>query len=86
MGATKTTNGTEWNVYTVAKTMISNPKVKLVNSNGECRSDIIRVGEARKTSKGNSNTGMIGFAEYLAIKPAVNQCGTDTIKLQMKNN
>ena len=85
LGATKTTNSTEWDVYTASKTMVTFPKAKLVNSNGETRSDIVTTAAKGKYNSGDSNTGSVGYAEYLSVKPGVLQTGTETIKLQFRN-
>ncbi len=85
LGATKTTNDSSWTVYTVSKTMNTRPKAKLVNSAGETRSDIVTTAAAGKSVSGSANTGTIGYAEYLAVKPATAQVGVHTIKLQFKN-
>lgn len=85
LGATKTSNSASWAVYTVAKTMVTYPKAKLVNSSGETRSDVISTAEAGKSASGSSNTGTINYAQYLSVKPGSLQTGTHTIKLQFKN-
>ncbi len=84
LGSNKETDSKYWIVYTVSRTMISSPKLKLVNSNGEERSEVITAGKTGQYAKGDSNTGTIGYALYLSVKPGALQFGTDTIKLQMK--
>lgn len=84
LGATKTTDSEEWDVYTVSKTMATRPRAKLVNSSGSDRSEVIFTAAAGKYSTGESNTGVIGYAEYLSVKPNALQTGTETIKLQMR--
>ncbi len=85
LGATKTTESSSWEVYTVAKTMSTNPRAKLVNSSGETRSAVLITANTGHTAVGTNNTGSVGYAYYLAVKPAAAQTGTKTIKLQLKD-
>lgn len=85
LGANKTTDKSAWDVYTVAKTMVTTPTAKLVNSSGSTRSDVVNTASAGRYNSGSTNTGTIGYAEYLSVKPGALQTGTDTIKLQMRN-
>ena len=84
-GATKTTDQRTWDVYTVSKTMWTNPTARLVNSANQVRSDVVTTANVGRYVTGQQNTGTIGYAEYLSVKPAFNQVGYDTIKLQFRN-
>lgn len=84
MGNLKTTNSNKYDVYTVSKTMWSNPQFRLVNSNNVAvSSTVTTAGEGRYVT-GSGNTGTIGYAYYGSVKPAWNQVGNGRIKLQMK--
>ena len=83
--STKTTDEPNWRVYTVAKTMVTYPKAKLVNSVGEARSDILTTVGTGNYVSSTANTGVKGYYEYLSVKPSALQIGTDTIKLKFKN-
>ncbi len=82
LGASKTTTGADFNVYSSAKTMTSAPGVRLVNSNLEVRSDYVSVANINTTYIGTNNTGTSGYTYYAQVKPAWNQIGTDTITLK----
>ena len=84
LGQNKTTDSTKWTVYTASKTMYTYPKARLVNSSGNVRSDVITTASYGKSKTGSKNTGTIGYAMYLSVKPSSWQWGTDTIKLQFK--
>ncbi len=78
---TKTTSSTTFRVDTYTKTMWSYPEYRLVNSNYSPRSDWVAVPAVGGRSTGTGNSGVIGYYYYGQIKPAWNQLGTDTIRL-----
>lgn len=78
----KTTSSAYFDVYASAKTMTSAPSVRLVNSSGASRSSYVSVSNTGTTYTGSNNTGVAGYNYYASVKPAWNQVGTDTIKLQ----
>lgn len=84
MSSYKSTNSTSYEVHTMAKTMWSNPSARLVNSNNDVRSHTVTTPDAGRTVTGSGNTGTKGYYYYGSVKPAWNQSGTDTIKLQVK--
>ena len=83
--STKTTDEPDWRVYTVAKTMVTAPKARLVNSEGDVRSDTLTTASTGNSVSSTANTGVKGYYEYLSVKPSALQVGTDTIKLKFKN-
>lgn len=64
--------------------MWSRPEFKLVNSNGESRSDSVNTAKDGTYVQGNGNMGEIGKAYYGAVKPDWSQTSPGTIKLQHK--
>lgn len=85
LGQNKETDAAKWTVYTVSRTMYTYPTARLVNSSGSVRSDVVTTAVSGRTVTGSVNTGTIGYAEYLSVKPSTLQVGKDTIKLQFKN-
>lgn len=85
LGQNKETDASKWTLYTVSKTMYTSPSAKLVNSSGSTRSDVVSTSSSGRSVNGSINTGTIGYAEYLSVKPSGLQTGVDTIKLQFKN-
>lgn len=85
LGQDKETDDAKWSLYTVSKTMYTSPTARLVNSSGSVRSDVVTTAASGRSVNGSVNTGTIGYAEYLSVKPAAMQTGVDTIKLQFKN-
>lgn len=85
LGQNKETNAAKWTLYTVSKTMITYPVARLVNSSGDIRSDTVTTADPGRSVDGSTNTGTIGYSEYLSVKPSGLQAGVDTIKLQFKN-
>ena len=81
----KKTDAPKWKLYTVSKTMYTSPVARLVNSSGAVRSDVVTTASSGRSVNGSVNTGTIGYAEYLSVKPSSIQAGVDTIKLQFKN-
>ena len=84
MGQDKNSDANYFDVNTVSKTMSSKPSFRLVNSNNEVRSNSVTTANTGLYVRGSGNTGVIGYSYYGSIKPAWNQLGTDTIKLQMR--
>lgn len=80
---TKESDSEKWAVYSTAMTMYSNPQVKLINSNGEARSNAITVAHTYRQYTGDNNTGTNGYVYYTKTKGAWNQIGTDTMKYQI---
>jgi hypothetical protein len=85
LGQNKETDASKWTLYTVSKTMYTSPVARLVNSSGDIRTDVVTTASSGRSVNGSVNTGTIGYAEYLSVKPAGLQAGVDTIKLQFKN-
>ncbi len=81
----KTSNSMRWGTYTAALTSFNNPSVKLVNSNGSIRSEVMSVANTGREKYGSNNTGTSGYNYYLYVKPNALQIGTDSYKLQFKN-
>lgn len=82
LGAGKTSTSSSFSVYASAKTMTSTPSVRLVNSSGAVRSSYVGVPNISIPYTGSNNTGTVGYNYYAEVKPALNQIGTDTIKLK----
>ena len=73
-------------VYTLAKTMSSRPNFRIVNSNGEERSDSVKtpVPLEQKTYEGVS-TAEVGYGYYASLQPNWAQTGENkTIRIQFK--
>lgn len=86
LGNDKTTNAPDINVYTLAKTMSSRPNFRIVNSNGEERSDSVKtpVPLEQKTYEGVS-TAEVGYGYYASLQPNWAQTGENkTIRIQFK--
>ncbi|CAH0344392.1 hypothetical protein [Bacillus sp. CECT 9360] len=83
IGAKKESNDSEFSVYASAKTMYTDPDVRLVNSNIEARSSYVEVYDTDVTITGNNNVGDIGYTYYAQVKPDAAQAGTDTIRLKI---
>ncbi len=80
----KEKNGnSKYKVYAIAQTMVSNPSVRLINSNGAVRSDSLTIPHTDTIYTGKNNTGMVGYIYYTRTKPAWNQCGSDTMKYKI---
>lgn len=80
----KMTNSNKWDVYATAKTMVTWPSVRLVNSDGMIRSDSVQVKSKEKVYTGSDNTGTPGYIYWAQAKPAWNQLGTDSIRFQIR--
>ena len=77
----KSTNQTYYYVDTYTKSMWTSPTFRLVNSDNEVRSWTVSVAGDNQRAIGHGNTGTVGYNYYASLKPAWNQIGTDTIKL-----
>ncbi len=86
MGQDKDSLSKYFDVLTVAKTMDSKPKFRLVNSENSAITKEVTTAKVGQYTIGDSNTGQIGHAYYGSVKPAWNQLGTDSISLQMRIN
>lgn len=75
----KESTSSECRVKTVTLTMFNNPTFRIVNSDGEVRSNSFVMGNKGNTKIGN-NTGTKGHKYYANLKPALLQTYTDTIK------
>ncbi len=64
-------------------TMLTNPKVRLVNSDKQARSGEVTIKTTNTTYTGANNTGSVGYYYYAQLKPSVFQSGSDTIKLKI---
>jgi len=84
MGNQKDTDSSDYDVYTVSKTMWTSPKFRVVNSDNKVASDVVTTASKGRYVTGGNNTGTIGYAYYGSVKPAWNQTGTDRIKLQFR--
>lgn len=74
------TNNDKFRVYAKDMTMISNPKAKVVNSEGYSRSDWVTIKETGVYYTGTNNICEKDYEYKLKIKAAFNQIGTDAIK------
>ena len=84
---TKTTSSTSVTVYTLSKTMTSNPQFRIVNSNNEARCAAFSMPSAGKEKTNTSNTGDPGYNYYASVKPAWNQVANDqSVRLQFKSH
>ena len=84
LGQDKTSDSDKFQEFTVTRSMWSRPEFKLVNSNGESRSDSVNTAKDWTYVQGNGNMGEIGKAYYGAVKPDWSQTSPGTIKLQHK--
>lgn len=64
--------------------MWSSPRIKLVTSTGEERSRSQSTPGAGRTATYGNSTAEVGYFYYGAVRPAFNQVGTDTIRLQLR--
>lgn len=86
LGNTKTTTSTNFEQYTISKTVSSSPSFRLVNSSNEVRSKTITTAAVGRQKTGGGNTGEKGYAYYASVKPALNQItGSGSIRLQFKS-
>lgn len=84
MGNQKTSDSNIYDVYTVSKTMWTNPKFRVVNYHDVAVAKTVTTASTGKYATGKENTGVVGYSYYGSVKPAWNQAGTDRIKLQFK--
>lgn len=83
---TKTTTSTQVSVYTVSKTMASNPRFRMVNSNNSVRSGTLVTAAEGKSKTDSSNTGEKGYNYYASVKSAWNQTADNqSIRIQFKS-
>ena len=84
---TKETTSKDVKVYTVSKTMSSNPQFRMVNSNNSARSGSFSMPSAGKQKTNSSNTGEKGYNYYASVKAAWNQVSNNqSVRLQFKSH
>lgn len=83
----KTTTSKDVTVYTVSKTMASNPQFRMVNSENSARSGSFSMPSAGRQKTDSSNTGEKGYKYYASVKPAWNQVSDNqSVRLQFKSH
>lgn len=82
LGQKKGTTYTNFFVHASAKTMTSSPSVRLVSDSGASRSSYVSIPDTGYDYEGYNNTGASGSTYYASVKPAWNQVGADSIRLQ----
>jgi hypothetical protein len=70
-------------VYTVSKTMASNPSFRIVNSDNVARCTAFTTASAGKSKTDDSNTGEEGYTYFASVKSAWNQV-TDGQSIRIK--
>lgn len=81
---TKGTTNTTFHVKTLTRTMTSQPKIRLVNSDNAQRSSEINLPKNNQEATGSLYaSAQKGYYYYASISPAWNQVGTDSVTAQI---
>ena len=78
----KETDGDKAKFYASSKTMYTDPNARIVNSDGEKRSNWVEIKTTDEAYTATDNIGTKNYNYYAQVKPDSWQRGTDTIKLK----